>query len=266
MAENKRFYFLKLPESFFTCKEIKKLRKIAGGDTHVIIALKILLLGLKNDNYISFDGLEKDPADELALDIDEDETNVRMVLHYLLSIGWLEKVDDSTLFSPKGAELTESITASSLRSQKSRERKKMLQCNTEATPKQHEGNGEIRDKREEIDIEYSLRSYSCPTPLEEGAEPGIIFPVIGAKKEALIPNSWIENMQLVFTAIDCRAEIEKARAWCLGNQLKSNWKRFLYNWFKRENDRKSGSPFQKKQTVQRAEETRYSNEAVKVEL
>lgn len=271
MTENKRFFFLKLPEDFFTCKEIKKLRRIAGGDTHVIIALKILLLGLKNNNRIYFDGVEEDPSSELALEIDEDETNVKIVMHYLLSIKWLEQESENILYSPKAAELTDSITASSLRSRKTRNKDKLLQCNTEATPmqqesndKQQEGNGEIEIEKE-IDIDNSLRSLSCPTLSTESAEPGIAFPVIGANKEALIPIDWVENMQKVFTAIDCRHEIEKAKAWCLGNQLKSNWKKFLYNWFKRENDRRGGSPYQRK-NPNRAEETRYTNEAMEVEL
>ena len=37
----KRYYWLKLPEDFFGDKAIKRLRKIAGGDTYVIIYLKM---------------------------------------------------------------------------------------------------------------------------------------------------------------------------------------------------------------------------------
>ena len=43
MAE-KKYYWLKLKEGFFEQKIIKKLRKIAGGDTYVIIYLKMQLL------------------------------------------------------------------------------------------------------------------------------------------------------------------------------------------------------------------------------
>ena len=34
MAKIKKYYWLKLKEDFFRQKEIKKLRKIAGGDTY----------------------------------------------------------------------------------------------------------------------------------------------------------------------------------------------------------------------------------------
>ena len=44
----KRYYWLKLKENFFNQKEVKKLRRVAGGDTYTIIYLKLQLLSLKN--------------------------------------------------------------------------------------------------------------------------------------------------------------------------------------------------------------------------
>ena len=53
----KRYYWLKLPDDFFRQKPIKKLRKIAGGDTYTIIYLKMLLISLKNEGKLYFDGV-----------------------------------------------------------------------------------------------------------------------------------------------------------------------------------------------------------------
>lgn len=39
----KRYYWLKLPDGFFRQKAIKKLRKIAGGDTYTIICFLAML-------------------------------------------------------------------------------------------------------------------------------------------------------------------------------------------------------------------------------
>ena len=41
MSEGKRYYWLKLKDDFFTSKRIKKLRAMAGGDTYLIIYLKL---------------------------------------------------------------------------------------------------------------------------------------------------------------------------------------------------------------------------------
>lgn len=45
----KRYYWLKLKADWFSDKRIKKLRPIAGGDTHTIIYLKMMLLSLKDE-------------------------------------------------------------------------------------------------------------------------------------------------------------------------------------------------------------------------
>ena len=78
MAE-KRYYWLKFKEDFFDFKGVKKLRKLAGGDTYVIIYLKMLLRSLKTDGILEYTGIEKDFASELALDLDEDPENVSVV-------------------------------------------------------------------------------------------------------------------------------------------------------------------------------------------
>lgn len=89
MAE-KRYYWLKLFEDFFTSKRIKKLRNLAGGDTYTIIYLKMQLKALKDEGYLYFDGVMDDFAEELALDIDEKPEDVKITIQYLLSVGLLE--------------------------------------------------------------------------------------------------------------------------------------------------------------------------------
>lgn len=65
----KRYYWLKLPDGFFRQKAIKKLRKIAGGDTYTIIYLKMLLVAMKQDGRLYFEGVEATFYDELTVKI-----------------------------------------------------------------------------------------------------------------------------------------------------------------------------------------------------
>ena len=71
MEKNKYYYWFKLKDDFFAQPYIKKLRKIAGGDTYVIIYQKILLLTVKTNGYLYFQGIEKTLEEELALILDE---------------------------------------------------------------------------------------------------------------------------------------------------------------------------------------------------
>lgn len=79
----KKYYWLKLMSDFFTQPKIKKLRKIAGGDTYTIIYLKLQLSSLKNDGKLFFEGIEENIFKEIALDIDEKVENVKFTIEYL---------------------------------------------------------------------------------------------------------------------------------------------------------------------------------------
>lgn len=87
----KKYYWLKLKTTFFNDKAIKKMRKIAGGDTYVIIYLKMQLLSLKDEGVIYYEGIEEDFASEMALTLDEDEENVRVTIGFLERYGLIEQ-------------------------------------------------------------------------------------------------------------------------------------------------------------------------------
>ena len=81
----KRFYWLKMMDNFFRQKEIKKLRKLAGGDTYTIIYQEMMLLSLENGGKLYFEDFGEDLAEEIALELDENPENVRMTMSYLMA-------------------------------------------------------------------------------------------------------------------------------------------------------------------------------------
>ena len=159
MAGSKKFYWLKLKNDFFNQKEIKKLRRIAGGDTYTIIYLKMQLLSLKDDGKIYFDGIEDSFAEELALDIDEDPKNVEITLLFLEKCGFIEKGQDDEYFLPQARESLGAETASAARVRKHRNNVKTLQCNATVT----NCNTEIEIEKE-IDIEKELEIKPPKSP------------------------------------------------------------------------------------------------------
>ena len=118
----KRYYWLKLQDGFFDSKRIKKLRKIAGGDTYTIIYLKMQLLAMKRDGVLEHSGLEDSFAAELALDLNEEPDNVSVTVSYLLSCGLLETADSREYFVPYSVENTGSEGTSAKRMRQLRER------------------------------------------------------------------------------------------------------------------------------------------------
>lgn len=155
MAERqKRYYWLKLQNDFFSRKEIKRLRRIAGGDTLTIIYLKMLCRSLKDNGKLYYDGLDNDFVSELAMDIDEDTENVQITVNYLIKTGLLEQIDEVEYTLKDAESNTGTETAVAARVRKHRERQKALQCNTDVTAVKQLGNVEIeKEKDKEIDKE-----------------------------------------------------------------------------------------------------------------
>lgn len=168
MAEGKRYFWLKLYDDFFGSMRIKKLRKMAGGDTFVIIYLKMQLKAMKHDGIIQFRGVEQDIVDELALDLDEEPDNVRLTLAYLLSCGLAESNQNLDLFLPYSVECVGSETASTQRWREWKNRK-ALESNTTPTLPQQNANVEIEKKRDRDreEIEKKRATRFTPPTLEE---------------------------------------------------------------------------------------------------
>lgn len=140
----KKNYWLKLKEDFFKQPHIKKLRKIAGGDTYTIIYQKILLMSINTDGYISHQGIEKTLEEELALILDEDLENIKVTLQFLRTTNLIEENKNKDAFLlPSMMTLIGSETQVAERVRGYRYRKKcdeealqcnkqVLQCNEEA--------------------------------------------------------------------------------------------------------------------------------------
>jgi uncharacterized phage protein (TIGR02220 family)/predicted phage replisome organizer len=163
MADNgKRYYWLKLQDGFFNSKRIKKLRKIAGGDTYTIIYLKMQLLAMKSGGILEYTGLESTFAEELALDLDEEPENVAVTVNYLLSCDLLETNDHREYFVPYAVMNTGSEGASAKRMRDLRERQALLDTTTVTLPSQSDGEKEIeieKEKEKEKELYIAVVSY-----------------------------------------------------------------------------------------------------------
>ena len=160
----KKYYWLKLKDNFFNQKEVKKLRRIAGGDTYTIIYLKMQLLSIKKDGIIEFEGTEKDLAEQLSYEIDEDLNNIQVTLSFLKVNNLIEEISENNFLLTKVPDCIGKEGASAERVRRHRERKallekekeqKMLQCNGEVTNSNNaviKSNTEI-EKEIEIEIE-----------------------------------------------------------------------------------------------------------------
>ena len=222
VVKNKRYYWIQLAQDFFKSKEMKLLRKIAGGDTHTIIYLKMMLISLEDGGHIYYDGLADNLAEEIALVIDENVEDIKITLIFLESKGLLTRNSDRDYFLEQVPEMVGSETASARRVRKFRENQLALQCNNDVTKR----NGDI-----DIDIEKDI-----DTEIEKDVDENLvsliveeyqsrIAPLDGTQFEILKEFITLDGMQakVVLKAIGLAADNGK-RNFSYIRAILTNWK------------------------------------------
>ena len=219
VVKNKRYYWIQLAQDFFKSKEMKLLRKIAGGDTHTIIYLKMMLISLEDGGHIYYDGLADNLAEEIALVIDENVEDIKITLIFLESKGLLTRRNDRDYFLEQVPEMVGSETASTRRSRKHRELR-VLHCNTIATT----CNGDIAIEKD-IDIEIEKDVDENPVALIVEEYQSRIAPLDGTQFEILKEFITLDGMEakVVLKAIGLAADNGK-RNFSYIRAILTNWK------------------------------------------
>lgn len=240
MSEPKRYFWLKLHKDFFQRKEIKRLRKIAGGDTYTIIYLKMLLRSIMSDGKLYFDGLEDDFASELALDLDEKEENVQITIQYLLKSGLLEMCSDEEYYLPDTKDSTGCETAAASRMRRCRAKKDKLERNN-VTPMLQSGYGEIEKEKElykekEIEIELDTKANKSPTKAKR-----FVKPTLSEIEQYCIERNNNVNAEQFY-------DYYESNGWKVGKNAMKDWKACVRTWERNGYDK----PIKKKNNKQDA--------------
>lgn len=220
VVKNKRYYWIQLAQDFFKSKEMKLLRKIAGGDTHTIIYLKMMLISLEDGGHIYYDGLADNLAEEIALMIDENVEDIKITLLFLESKGLLTRKSDRDYFLEQVPEMVGSETASARRVRKFRENQLALQCNDDVTKR----NGDI-DIEKDIDTEIEKDVDKNPVELIVEEYQSRIAQLDGTQFEILKEFITLDGMEakVVLKAIGLAADNGK-RNFSYIRAILTNWK------------------------------------------
>lgn len=228
----KKYYWLKLKTDFFTSRAMKKLRKIAGGDTYTIIYLKLQLLSLKDEGVLYFEGVEPTFAEEMALALDEDADNVKATLLFLQNMGLIEQRNNNEYILTEVPYLIGGESESAERVRRFRD-KKALQCNGEVT----QGNALVTNCNTEIEIEIekekelekskreSKRKRFTPPTLEE------VTAYCNERNNNIDPQHFIDYYT--------------SNGWLVGKNKMKDWKAAVRTW------ERNGFSSKKEQTTSR---------------
>ncbi|TDM49963.1 DnaD domain protein [Macrococcoides goetzii] len=231
MPKAKRYFWLKLKEDFFNQKEIKLLRKIAGGDTYTIIYLKLLLLSLKNDGKIYFDGLTDEFSEEIALEIDESVENVTVTLQFLQKKGLIafdnDHQDEFELTNIASMIGSETEDARRKRKQRQRESNKVRHIPDNVPNVSHIGHTEKEiEKEKEIELEKDRekRKTSRPSSFDtyENGGYGSLDPITMDKLFSWMDDFGDEGDMIVSKALEIGIE-SNVKTYKYVNGILKNW-------------------------------------------
>lgn len=125
----KKYYWFKMRADFFDSREIKRLQKIPGGDTYIVLYINLLSRSVKTEGCLHFDHVEATFAEELALILDSDSDAVNFLLKFLYQYNLLTIDGDNYYFIEAISHIgTESESAE--RTRQYRARKKIQQLST----------------------------------------------------------------------------------------------------------------------------------------
>ena len=83
-GKQKRYFWLKLKEDWFSGTTEKYLKSLPAGDSLLITYLKIQLISLKTEGFLKYERLLPSAEEEIAMLIDEPVNNVRLLINELL--------------------------------------------------------------------------------------------------------------------------------------------------------------------------------------
>ena len=154
MAE-KRYYWLKLKNTYFKQLSQVKMRQQKHGKDMQIIYLKMMLYSLENQGEICYEGVFGSLAEEIALKIDEETEIVEETLDFLKDNGMITVLsnDLESIVIPETVDCTGSEAYSTERSRRCRDKKR---CNATDT---QQGATQCNQEKEK-DIEKDNNSIS----------------------------------------------------------------------------------------------------------
>lgn len=106
MAENKKYYFLKLKEDFFDQREIVVLEGSKDGVLYVNILLKLYLKSLQHNGKLLLNELTPLSAEMIALLTRHEVGTVERAMRAFMQLGLVEVLEDNTYYMTEIQEMT----------------------------------------------------------------------------------------------------------------------------------------------------------------
>ncbi len=275
MADNKKYYYLKLKEGFFDSEDMKLLQAMKDGYVYSDILLKLYLKSLRQNGRLMYRDIIPYTPDMIATITNHQIATVEKALDIFKQMGFIEILDNGAIYMLDiqnfiGQGSSEADRIRNYRKEINDEKRSLLEDNstniqTNVTPE----NVQMYNECTPENVTSDVQMYNKCTPenrdkrIENKDKKNIINNILApssdkqslkqeaeADVEALILNDgteWKPSAALVaeyvrlYPNVDVKQQFNEMRAWCIANRPKCKTKRgitrFVNNWLSKEQDK-----------------------------
>ncbi len=284
MADNKKYYYLKLKEGFFDSDDMKMLQSMKEGYLYSDILLKLYLRSLRQEGRLMYRDVIPYTPDMIAAVTNHQVGTVEKAIKILEQMGFIEILDNGAIYMTDiqnfigqssteadrirnyrktiNAEKTRVSEIGSVTNDMTEDVQMFVQMSDKRTPEIRDKSIENRDKDKE-NINTFARSSGGQTSEPE------------ADVEALILNDgseWRPTEALfaeyvrLYPNVDVKQQFNVMRSWCLSNPKKKKTRRgitrFVNSWLAREQDKGYRRTADNSSYQQRQSESGYSQDTL----
>ena len=131
MSESKKYFYLKLKDSFFVSEEMLLLESMPDGLVYQNIYLRMCLLSLKNEGALTFKKMIPYDLNMLSTVLRIDKAQMKMAVDIFEKLGLVTKADNEVLFM---ADIQTLIGQSSTEAERVAKYRKRIENNCDETP------------------------------------------------------------------------------------------------------------------------------------
>lgn len=258
MADNRKYYYLKLKEGFFESDELKILQSMPDGYLYSDILLKLYLRSLRNGGRLMYKDVIPYTSSILATLTGHQVGTVEKAVDTLKQLGLIEILDNGAIYM---MDIQNFIGQSSTEADRKRDYRNRIDAEKQAlsdnsmgqmsgqmerqmsTNIEDKSTPDIRD-RDKDKNNRSINTSIAPSSKKQTSEPQetpFITLQLNTGEEHPVYDKEIKDWETLYPAVDVHQQLRSMKGWLLSNKAKRKTKRginrFINNWLSKEQDR-----------------------------
>lgn len=282
MADNKKYYYLKLKENFFDSDDMKLLQGMKDGYLYSDILLKLYLKSLHQEGRLMYRDLIPYTPEMIATVTGHQIGTVEKAMKCFEQMGFVEILDNGAIYMMDiqnfiGQSSSEGDRKRIYRKMINDEKTRVLEGNVVTNVRTCDGtNGgtsggqmsdkhppEIRDKSIENRDKINTLARSSGKQTSE-PEADVAALILNDGSEWKPTEALFAEYVRLYPNVDVKQQFNEMRAWCISNRPKRKTRRgitrFVNSWLAKEQDRGYRRPADKGSNQQRQSESGYSQD------